>query len=99
MAQPFRHPLDGRVRPHGLALHVPDSIALYPRAFVFISVMLSFTRFFTNALGIFPRTGKLMMAFVVAKSPRSFLWFSKTGGRTCKRTFGDLKLNQANIPL
>src|SRR5208283_1360278 len=64
----------------------------------FIAFRLAFTSFFTNVIGTGLPTGKLTMAFVVAKPASSFLCCCITGGRTCRRMCGFLKLNQANIP-
>ena len=64
----------------------------------FIALILPFTSFFTNVIGIGSLIGKLTMAFVVEYPASSFLCFSITGGRTCRRIWGFLKLNQANIP-
>src|SRR5271155_279199 len=64
----------------------------------FIAFTLAFTRFFTNVTGTGFPPGKLTMAFVVAKPASSFPCSRITGGRTCRRMCGFLKLNQANIP-
>jgi hypothetical protein len=64
----------------------------------FIAFTLAFTSFFTKVSGTRLPTGNNTTAFVVVKPATSFAWSWITGGRTCRRMFGVLKLNHANIP-